>query len=63
MTLATLRDRVLEYLTWDGPKTVEEISEAVGVEEPMVRSAVSLLSADGLVQGTNGDKIAAVRHG
>lgn len=64
LTLATLRDRVLEFLLWDEvPKTVEEISENVGAEIPMVRSAISLLGEDGLIEGRSGDRIAAVRQG
>lgn len=66
MTIATLRERILEYLVWDGAKSVDEITDHFpGVNRSYIRSAVALLGADGLIEGTppDGKKIMAVRHG
>lgn len=64
MTVATLRDSILELLTWDGARTVEEITDHFpGVNRSYIRRAIALLGADGLVEPTGDGKIMAVRNG
>jgi len=65
MTIATLRERILELLVWDGARSVDEITDHFpGVNRAYIRSAIALLMADGLVEGsTDGVKVQAVRNG
>lgn len=65
MTVATLRDSIMEMLVWDGPLSIEEITDHFpGVNRSFIRSAVALLAADGMVEGSpDGTRIMAVRNG
>jgi predicted ArsR family transcriptional regulator len=66
MTVATIRDRIMETLVYNGPMTRAEIADELQVHVGILGSAIDLLAQEGLIeaeQSTRSKKLMAVRHG
>lgn len=68
--MAKISDLVLEELNYDGPRTLEELTDRLKRHPADIRRALALLAEEGLVEGYIGDakkasevRIQAVRHG
>lgn len=71
MTIASLRDQVVETLNYNGPMTVEEIAEKLQRAPGDVRSAIAILEKgdDPIIEGCaspddlKSSKLQIIRHG
>jgi DNA-binding MarR family transcriptional regulator len=66
MTVAALRNRIMEALVYNGPMTRDELADELQVHVGALGAAIDLLWQEGQVEGEpiiDGKRIQAVRNG
>jgi predicted ArsR family transcriptional regulator len=61
--VATVRDRIAEELTFNGPKTATDLANTLQIQLPNIRTGLAQLLDEGLIESIDGKTVSIIRNG